>query len=216
MPIEAAITPHPAITISRTFGSGGTEVGFLVARQLGWRFCDRSILRQTAQTLGLSSASLRYQEERRCGFLDRLLSLIAITSPEVPFIPPLDMPIYSRELFEVERNVMRCLVNNAPAVLVGRGGFVALKDRPATLHVRIQADLPFRMQFLVDRGKAADLESARKAIELSDRNRAAFIREVSGLDWFDPRLFDLVLDTSRDGIEACSVRLVEEAMARFH
>ena len=209
------MTPHPAITLSRTFGSGGTEVGFLVARQLGWRFCDRTILRQTAQALGLPSASLRYREERRCGFLERLLNLIAVASPEVPFTPPVELPIYSRDLFEAERKVMHCLVDNASAVLVGRGGFAALKDRPLVLNVRIQADLPFRKQFLVDRKKAQDGESALKAIEISDRNRAAFIREVTGLDWQDPKNFDLVLDTSRDGIAGCAERIVEEAGRRF-
>jgi CMP/dCMP kinase len=215
MPTEADMTQYPAITISRTLGSGGTEVGFLVARQLGWHYCDRSILRKGAQALGLSVQRLRYQEEHPCGFLEQMMSFIALGSPEAPFMPPLDLPIYSTELFEAERHVMLCLVNNASAVLVGRGGFVALKDHPATLHVRIQANQTFRMQFLVDRGKAPDLESARKTIEASDRNRAAFIREVSGLDWQDPKHFDLVLDTSLDGIDACAARIVKEAGLRF-
>lgn len=210
------MTHHPAITISRTFGSGGTHVGFLVARRLGWRFCDRRILRQTAQALGLSVQSLRYQEEHPCGFLDRLLNLIAVASPEVPFTPPIDLPIYSRELFEAERKVMLCLVENAPAVLVGRGGFVALKDRPATLHVRIEADPSFRAQFLVEHKKAPDLEAARRLLDASDRERAAFIHKISGLDWQDPSHFDLVLDTSKDGLEACAERIVEAAKSRLY
>ncbi len=204
------MTDHPAITISRTLGSGGTEVGFLAARQLGWRFCDRTILRQAAQTLSIPMTSLRHQEERPCGFLERLLNFIAVASPEVPFAPPLDLPIYSRELFEAERNVMLCLAKNAPAVFMGRGSFIALRDRPNTLHVRIEADLSFRIRFLLERGKMKDEASAREAIKASDRNRAAFIREISGLDWQDPRHFNLVMDTSKDGIDACAARIVKE------
>lgn len=209
------MTRHPAITISRTLGSGGTEVGFLVARQLGWRFCDRSILRKAAQALGLSVDNLRHQEERPYGFMEQVMNFISLASPEVPFMPPLDLPIYSHELFEVERSIMLYLVKNDSAVIVGRGGFFALKGHPATLHVSIQAELPFRTQFLVDRRKAPDLEAARQAIKTSDWGRAAFIREISGLDWQDPRHFDLMLDTSQDGIEACAARIVEEAKLRF-
>lgn len=138
-----------------------------------------------------------------------------MASPEVPFLPPVDLPVYSRELFEAERKVMRQLVQSAPAVLVGRGSFVALKGHPAVLNVRIQADLPFRARFLVDHGKAADEAAALKLIKTSDRNRAAFVREISGLDWQDPANFDLVLDTSQEGIAGCADRIVAEAGRRF-
>ena len=168
-----------------------------------------------ARATGLSAASLRYQEERRCGFLEQLLSLVAVSSPEVPFLPPVELPVYSRELFAAERQAMLRLVEAAPAVLVGRGSFVALRELPQVLHVSIRADLPSRAQFLVAHGKAADPEAALELIKASDRNRAAFIREISGLDWQDPDLFDLVLDTSREGLEACAARIVAEARRRF-
>ncbi len=209
------MTVHPAITISRSLGSGGTEVGFLLARQLGWRFCDRTILRQAAQALGLTCASLGPQEERHSGFLERLLSTMTLATPEAPYTPPLDLPVYSRDLFEVERDIMRQVVWQYPAVLVGRAGFVALKDHPQALHVRIVAEMPFRAQFLVGRGKAPDLAAARRLIEDSDRNRAAFVRGLTGRDWNDPGNFQLVLDSSRLGLEGCMARIAEEAKLRF-
>ena len=209
------MTDHPAITISRSLGSGGTEVGFLLARQLGWRFCDRTILRQAAQALGLTCASLGPQEERHSGFLERLLSLMTLATPEAPYTPPLDLPVYSRDLFDLERSIMLQVVRHYAAVLVGRGSFVALKDYPEALHVRIVAGLEFRAQFLVDRGKAPDLEAAHRAIAASDRDRAGFIRGVSGLDWNDPKHFHLVLDSSRLGLEGCVAAIAEAAGKRF-
>ena len=41
-------------------------------------------------------------------------------------------------------------------MIVGRGGFVALRGRPATLHVSLRADLAFRVALLVDRGVMPD------------------------------------------------------------
>lgn len=205
----------PAITISRTLGSGGTRIGLLVARHLGWPFCDRRILRHAAQTIGISLATLRQQEELPFGFFDCLLTLTAFASPEASYAPPFDMPIYSHDLFKIEGDVLRRLVVHEPAVLVGRGGFLVLKDRPSTLHVRIQAALPYRVHHLLETGKYLDGEAAQEAIEASDRNRTAFYRRVSGVDWNDPRHFHLVLNPENAGPECCADDVVSEARARF-
>lgn len=209
------MTTPPAITLSRTLGSGGTEVALHVARQLGWHFYDRRILRQTATAMQLPVEALRIQEERPFGFLEQLLRFTVLASPEVPYVPPLELPAYSRDLFEVERTVMLALVEKQSAVLVGRGGFIALKDRPATLHVRVQASLDFRIQHLLDRGKATNRDAAKQAILTSDRDRKAFYREIANLEWEDPKNFHLVLDPSTHGLKACAERIIEEAKGRF-
>jgi CMP/dCMP kinase len=209
------MNPNPAITISRSLGSGGTEVGFMASRRLGWAFCDRRILRLAAEAKGHSSSGLAGQEERKCGFLDQMLNIIGHGSPEACFTPLLELPMYSVDLYNLERQVMLKLVARAPSVLVGRGGFCALSRRPATLHVSIHADLAFRIKYLVARGKSADPEAARQAIAAADHDRAAYIRAISGLDWQDPRNFDLVLDASALGLETCLERVVAEAKQRF-
>ncbi|BDU71705.1 cytidylate kinase-like family protein [Mesoterricola silvestris] len=209
------MTSHPAITISRSLGSGGTEVGFLVARRLGWHFCDRRILRLAAGAMGHSVASLAHQEDHPCGFKDWLMTIFALGSPEAPFTLLKEVPIYSRDLFDVQRAVMQRMVEHAPSVIVGRGGFIALKDRPDALHVSLHADLEFRIESLMRRHKVADRRAALAAIEDSDRGRAGFIRAISGADWRDPRHFDLVLDPSALGPEACVEAIVKEAGLRF-
>lgn len=64
------MTGYPALTISRSLGCGGTEIGFLVARKLGWHFCDRRILRLMAEVLGRNPADLALQEEHHSGFME--------------------------------------------------------------------------------------------------------------------------------------------------
>jgi cytidylate kinase len=165
--------------------------------------------------LGVPIADLRCQEERPCGFLEQLLRLTALASPELPYCPPLDLPTYSRELFTVERSVMLRLVQRESVVLLGRGGFVALRDHSAALHVSLQSHPEARLQHLLARGKAESPEAARRLLERSDRDRAAFIRAISGLDWQDPGHFHLVLDPLQEGLDACAERIVAEAQRRF-
>ena len=40
---------HVAITISRQMGSGGAYIGHLIAKELGFQYFDREILRQAAE-----------------------------------------------------------------------------------------------------------------------------------------------------------------------
>ena len=134
----------------------------------------------------------------------------AMGSPEAAYVPHLEMPMYSRELFASERQVMLEMVRHAPSVLVGRCGFLALQDRPETLHVSIHSGLGFRVQSLVQRGRAENLQAALEAAKSSDRNRAELVTGISGRDWHDPAWFHLVLDVSRAGVDACAHRVIEE------
>jgi len=198
---------HPAITVSRSLGSGGTPIAYHVAQGLGWRYCDRTILRRTAAALGLDPAELEAGEGRAASFLEDLWRVLAFASPESPYVPSPERPCYGRALFEAESAIMRELVERSAAVLVGRGGFVALARRPATLHVHIQASLEFRIDRLLETRRVATAAAARKAIQVSDRDRSRFIREISGRDWLDPRNFDLVLDSSVAGLAGCEARI---------
>lgn len=205
------MTHHPAITVSRALGNGGAYLAYRVAQRLGWRYCDRNILRMAAESLGVEPSDLARQEERPEGFLDRLMHLLPMASPEVPYVPPAELPVYCAELFGRERLVMLQILQHGPAVIVGRGGFIALKDRPATLHVHMRAGLAFRIQRLMETGKAESAEAARQAIAASDRDRSAFIRAISGRSWDDPRNFDLVLDSSQTGFDDCEASILAAA-----
>jgi len=111
---------------------------------------------------------------------------------------------------------MRGLADAAPSVLVGRGGFIVLKDRPDTFHVRIQASLDHRIHYLLERGKAPDEEAARVAIQASDRDRTAFFRKVAHVEWSDSDNFHLVLDAGEASLQACARIIVREAGAKLH
>jgi cytidylate kinase len=208
------MTRHPAITVSRTLGSGGAYIAYRVAQRLGWRYCDRSILRQAAERLGLEPADLDAQEERPGDFLDRLMRLLPAACPDAPYMPPADLPLYGTELFTQEGRIMRGILQQGPAVFVGRGGFVALGDHPDALHVHVQANPEFRIRRLVETGRAGSDQEARELIRASDRDRQAFIRALAGRPWNDPANFHLVLDAGDLGFDGCVAAILGAAKAR--
>lgn len=192
-----------AITISRQMGSGGTYIGYLVAKELGFRYLDREILRQAANKLHIQPDMLDRYDERSTSVMENIVQLFCFGTPEVPFLPPLGKPVYNKDLFALEGKIMKELADQCSAVIVGRGGFYILKDKPNTIHIFFHAPLDYRRERIMKVQKIGDKREAQKLIEESDHKRAKFIRDMAGIDWLDARNYHLCIDSSFVGFPAC-------------
>ena len=83
-----------AITVSRQMGSGGTYVGYEVAKALGFWYVDREILRRAASLLHRNAASLEEYEENRPVSSGNFLRAFALGAPET--YTPKERPVYDR------------------------------------------------------------------------------------------------------------------------
>jgi len=204
------------ITISRQFGSRGDEIAARVANILGYQNFDKSIIAHAAAESGLlSEAIVDYSEEnfRVRGFLDRLFGKpVALAQARV-----------WRESVSGERNVeeialteeaivalvekaIRKAYQRGNFVIIGRGSQVILKNQARVLHVRIIAPFDERVQhvrkFLKDSQQVAgDNAALRRAaqdlIMERDEASAGYIRRFYHVDWNDPMLYSIVLNTGR-------------------
>ncbi|MGD0230632.1 MAG: cytidylate kinase-like family protein [Syntrophorhabdales bacterium] len=199
---------HRVLTVSRQMGSGGTYVGYQVAKALGFSYVDREILRRAAGLLNRDAMSLEEYEEKSCGFLQNFLRTLALGTPEAGYIPR-DRPVYDRDLFVLEGTIINEIVDKHDAVIMGRGGFHVLKGRPKTIHLFIHAPRDYRVGRVMKADRTADLRQARARVEESDRRRARFIKDMVGMEWTDARNYHLCIDSSVVDI-AESVRMVIE------
>jgi cytidylate kinase len=98
---------------------------------------------------------------------------------------------------------MKEVADRRSAVIVGRGGFYILKDRPNTIHIFVHAPLDYRIERIMKVQKIADKREAQKMIEESDHERTKFIRDMVNTDWCDARNYHLCIDSSVVGFPAC-------------
>jgi cytidylate kinase len=195
------MTEKTVITISRQMGSEGTYIGFLAAKNLGFRYLDREILQLAAKEMGLEPQMLENFDGRSVPLLERIINSFCFGTPEVPGVPSFRKPVYDKDLFALQSNIIKRITNQCNAVVVGRGGFYILKDRPDTLHVFVHAPFDYRVERIMKEQRMDD----KKAIDMvreSDRSRAKFIRDMLGIDWMDARNFHLCLDSSVIGLAA--------------
>jgi CMP/dCMP kinase len=184
------------ITLSRQMGGGASFIGYSVAKQLGFQYVDREILRQAAQRLGTDTGALEHLDERSASLLETIMRGFSFGMPEISVPLPQSRPVEHRELFTMECKIMNEIADRYDAVIVGRAGFYALKDRPEVIKVFIHAPLGFRVKRILEAQKINDIKGVQARVKESDQARAKFIRDMAGADWLDTRNYHLSIDSS--------------------
>jgi cytidylate kinase len=201
------------VTVSRQLGSGGSYIAQQVAKRLDFKYLDREILRKAALRLGQTEETLSTREEKCSSLWERLISVFSPGAPEAPYVPPPLPLLDDRALFETEGEIIKGLSVKHDAVIVGRGAVHILKERPHAAAVYVHARKGFRVKRVMEIYHISDLEEARSLIEQSDRQRADFIRTMTGAVWSDARNYHLCLDTGTVGFDLATemvLRLVQQ------
>jgi cytidylate kinase len=185
------------VTISREFGSGGSDLARMLGERLGWRVIDRSLIEEVARRLGAPPEEIASLDEHVGGIVERLGSVFVRGTPELPAPPPHPDAL---EIAEVARAVIRDAANDPPIVVVGHGGQCLFRGRPDALHVRLVGPLEERVRRAAERlglpPRAAEARARR-----ADEDRHRYIRHHFHSDWNDPHLYDVALDTGGVGLE---------------
>lgn len=181
------------ITISRNFGAGGITLGDRLAKDLGYRLVNDQLIREVADSVGVSCEQIECFEERGTSKLDRLLNLIV--SPKfLERHADKHGYVYEKAYVDEVKSVIVNLYEKGDCVIIGRGGNITLQGYPGTVHVLLVADDEHRRRFLMSKYKMTESQ-ADKAIKRADMIRRRF------LDCFDPesshddpRLYTIVLN----------------------
>jgi cytidylate kinase len=215
------------ITLSRQLGAGGSETAAGVAKALGLRIVDREAIDQAAMEAGVPEIALHelgYEGKR--GLVQRILDALK-ASPAIPSVVEMQRrdagtslpmprgiftparPLLSAAMEEYVRMVGMVILDMAAegnVLIMGRASQVILRDHLEALHVQIVAPLARRVEKRM-RIEGLTQREATQKILASDQARADFLRRYYGVNWLDPQLYDLVVNTGRTSIQT-AVQLV--------
>jgi cytidylate kinase len=200
------------VALSRQRGSGGSYVGREVAERLGLLCIDRQMLRDAAEYLRLNeSAPIETAES---SWWSRLGQAFAMAGPESGYAPPSPESVYEGDRFEIEKRLIREIVAEHTAVIVGHGAAQVLRGRPGVLSVFLHAPEPWRIARVQQIYRLADQRAAQQMVRESDRDRAKFIQAIGGVSWTDVRGYDLAVDTAAIGFDATVDLILQAVKAR--
>ena len=192
------------ITVGRQYGSGGREIGTMLAEKLGIAYYDDMLLKEAAKESGLCEELFRSFDERPKSFLYSIamdpysFSMNSITSKGN----------IEQQVYLATYETIKKLADKGPCVLIGRCADYALKDRDDVINIFITAPLENRIERVARRNDIS-LDEAKDRIKKTDKSRASYYNYYSSKDWGEAKSYDLCIDSSLLGIEG-TVALLEK------
>jgi len=205
----------PIVTISRQYGSGGSEVAERVANALGWHLYDNAMVDEVARRLGMSTAEVSAREERVPSFPERIAAAMALGVPEVmPTVADLATEPSEERIVEVTKRVIEEAVQAGPAVLVGRGAQCMLASRADALHVFCYAPADVLASYVITNFGASAAE-AHRIVADKNHQREQYVKRYWKRNWRDLSNYHLCVNTAWLGLDGAADVVVQLARERF-
>jgi cytidylate kinase len=201
------------VTVSASYGAGGSEVGPAVATALGLPFVDRAVPAGVARKLDVPLDLAEQRDETTDRGLWRVISSMALV-PEMAGAGPLAYHTFADEhAFREKTEEVLHEIAESGGVVLGRAAALVLADRDDALHVRLDGPVEARVAQAVARSGRSEAE-VRRALRSNDAARAAYVRNFYRADPADARHYHLVLDTTAIPWDAAADLVVAAARAR--
>jgi CMP/dCMP kinase len=205
----------PVITISRMYGSGGSEVAQRVAAALGWSLLDNDIVDAIAERSGLTRAEVTAQDERVPSLVERLASALSLGSPEMlPPVPTGPVETTEERIVAVTQRVIEEAVQAGPAVFVGRGAQCLLAEREDALHVFCYAPRAALRKYAMDTFRVGQ-DEADKMVAEQNKQREQYVRRHWNRNWLAHENYHLCVNTAWLGLDGAAALVVDAARAYF-
>jgi cytidylate kinase len=176
--------------MTREMATRGSEVGAGLAERLGLSIIHHEIVEhEIAERIGVPESEVHRFLEGEASLLERW---------------KLDRKRMSRytaqEILE--------LAAKGNMLIRGWGATYLLKSVPHVVCVRVCAPMPFRERILMERLGLKDAAIARREIQRNDAAHNGTMRRLFGIDWEDPSLYAIVLNTARVPVAECVEHIV--------
>ncbi len=193
------------ITISREYGSRGNEVARLVCDRLGYRYFDKDLMAQVGAQMGLAPDKIAdlpedEQQHHARSHVERLFATIPTLSGDLAgwgFAARVEVEEQMERMsIQTVESLIRAAHEQDKVVVVGRGGQVVLRDMPDVLHVRVIAPIELRIQRM-QQSEGVTADAVRELMQRRDQAAADYVKSFYDVDWADPLLYDMVINTSK-------------------
>ena len=194
---------HKVITINRQSGSGGAYIGAKAAEELGIICYDKQLIQ-----MALGHSKMEYSEHAD------LFSGADEKRPNLAFyrrysegnlvdVNP------SEAMFELEQKFILDTAQNEDLIVVGRCANYVFRDVDTVneLAVCIVADKEFRVKRVMDESGMSEGKATR-FVEKTDKQRSDYYYYITKQHWNDAESYEMVLNSSRLGIDECVKILV--------
>ena len=201
------------ITIGRQYGSGGREIGRLVADALGIKYYDKELLMESSKASGVKPEVFEAADERTPSFFSNIWSFNLGFNAGSYLLG--SSPISDEKIYAAQSNVMKTLARDSSCLIVGRSADYVLRNHPGLISVFIHSSIEDRILRIMNRRGIDSAEKAREIAEKKDKLRASYYNFYTDKVWGDAAGYDLSIDSSKLPADAVADFIVSYVKARL-
>ena len=201
---------HIIINVGRQLGSGGHDIGRMLALDFQAKYYDRELLNLAAKESGFSEKFFEQNDEKK-GFLKGLFNM---QTSHVSGGSMYKTNFSQESLFQFQSDAIQKAAKEGSCVFVGRCADYILRDFPNTVNIFITASMKYRIEQIMNK-QHMDHEEARKFIESKESKRAAYYNYYTGKKWGAAESYDLCIDSSILGLVETEKIIAEFIRKRF-
>ena len=184
----------PVIALTQGMGSLAQDIAEQLAQELNLSTLQHEVAERVADKMHVSKSLINRLRGGKAGALERLRAdrdAIAVYTAE--------------EVLEAAAR--------GNVVVRGWGATCLLRPVPHVPCIRVMRPFEKRVQWLMNELDTDDVELAQAEIRRSDHANATRMHDQFGVDWGDPVLFDMVLNTDRLSVDTC-VQQIKSLLTR--
>ena len=186
---------HIIINVGRQLGSGGHDIGRMLALDFQAKYYDRELMNLAAKESGFSEKFFEENDEKK-GFFKGLFN---VQTSHLSGGSMYKTNFSQESLFQFQSEAIIKAAREGSCVFVGRCADYVLRDFGNTVNIFISAPMSFRIEQIMNK-QHLDPEAARKFIEQKESKRAAYYNYYTGKKWGAAESYDLCIDASILGI----------------
>ena len=183
------------INVGRQLGSGGHDIGRMLALDFGAKYYDRELLNLAAKESGFSEKFFEQHDEKR-GFLKGLFNM---QTSHFSGGSMYKTNFSQESLFQFQSDAIMKAAKEGSCVFVGRCADYVLRDFPNTVNVFVSASMEYRVSQIMNK-QHLDEDSAMAFIEKRESERAEYYNYYTGKKWGHAASYDICIDSSVLGI----------------
>lgn len=186
------------MAIEREYGSGGTLIANRAAELCGVPCYGKEILELSSEKLQMPIEEILDNEEKSTGSI-----LYGIYMLSQSISADSDMLTTRGKIYVEEHRIIKNLAKQGDAIFLGHCAAEALKDFQDVISVFIYADTDTKKERIRKDYGIPEMQIASEAVK-NNRRRSNYYTINTQKKWDDYRNYDIVLDSSRLGIERCA------------
>lgn len=183
-----------AIAMTREMGTLGKDVAESLAASLDLKVIHSELIEHDlARRLGVQDSAVHHYLEGNASLLEK-------------------WKIDKSKLSQYTAEEILELARSGNVLIRGWGAVAVLRAVPHVLRVRVCAPMVFREQVIMARLGLATASEARREIEKNDAAHARLMRAFFGVNWENPQLYHVVVNTGCVPVDTCArvVRLLTD------